>query len=99
MRRAPQSMSTVGMVVLWLVACNIASFALYGLDKSIAQHRLGRRIPEFTLLLVGALGGWPAALLAQRVFRHKTQKAGFQFLFWLSAIANCALTWVLIQWS
>ncbi len=41
-------------------------------------------------------GGWPGALLAQRVFRHKTRKAEFQVVFYLAVAANLgALGWLL----
>lgn len=70
------------------VVMSIASFALYGLDKSAA--RAGRwRTPEMTLHVMALLGGWPGALLAQRVFRHKTRKQPFRALFWCTVIANC----------
>ncbi|WP_162598428.1 DUF1294 domain-containing protein [Vibrio rumoiensis] len=42
------------------------------------------------------LGGWPGALLAQHLFRHKTSKFRFQFVFWLLVALNCIGT-VLIQ--
>ncbi len=41
------------------------------------------RIPEKQLHAVALLGGWPGALLAQQLLRHKTQKASFQGIFWL----------------
>ncbi|MCE7524423.1 DUF1294 domain-containing protein [Alloalcanivorax xenomutans] len=41
-------------------------------------------------------GGWPGALLAQRVFRHKTRKTSFQVVFYLVVAANLgALGWLL----
>ncbi len=43
----------------------------------------GRRVPEKTLHLLALFGGWPGALMGQRVFRHKTQKFGFRIVFWL----------------
>jgi len=45
-------------------------------DKRRAATR-GRRTAEKTLLMLCLLGGWPAALLAARQFRHKTVKAAF----------------------
>ena len=53
----------------------------YWRDKRAAEA--GRsRLPESTLHLLALLGGWPGAFLAQRMFRHKTAKLSFQFVFW-----------------
>jgi uncharacterized membrane protein YsdA (DUF1294 family) len=78
------------LVVAALLGClNLATYIAYARDKSAA--RLGRRrTPENTLLLLGLLGGWPAALLAQRRLRHKTAKPSFQVRFWLTVVANVA---------
>jgi uncharacterized membrane protein YsdA (DUF1294 family) len=56
----------------------------------------GWRTQESKLHLVALLGGWPGALLAQDLFRHKSRKAQFQVVFWITFFANCgALVWVL----
>lgn len=71
------------------------SFFMYGLDKSAAR-RGAWRTAEATLHLAEVAGGWPGALVAQRVFRHKTKKQPFQFIFWCAVVANCAgLVWLL----
>jgi hypothetical protein len=45
--------------------------------------------------LVSLLGGWPGALVAQKVFRHKTQKVAFQRVFWVAVVVNLGvLGWV-----
>ena len=61
---------------------SVVSFAAYGFDKRRARKD-GRRIPEQTLHLMALLGGWPGALMGQRIFRHKTQKLSFRIVFWL----------------
>ena len=66
---------------------SLLSFAQYWQDKHRAQQ--GRwRIPENTLQVTALLGGWPGALVAQQVFRHKTRKLAFQLPFWLIVLAH-----------
>ena len=71
-------------------ACSLVAILAYGWDKSAAQ-RGTRRIPETNLHLLGLLGGWPGALLAQQWFRHKTSKRSFRIGFWFTVLANSAL--------
>ena len=61
----------------WWLALNLATALLYGYDKAIAGGNR-RRIPERTLLAFALVGGSPGALLAMRVFRHKTAKPSFR---------------------
>jgi uncharacterized membrane protein YsdA (DUF1294 family) len=70
-----------------------AAFVLYGADKSAAKQ--GRwRTPESTLHTIALVGGWPGALVARKVFRHKTVKQPFRTIFWGTVVANCvALAW------
>ena len=69
---------------------SLLCFILYGVDKAAA--RAGRdRISESTLLSLGWIGGWPGAVVAQQVFRHKTSKRSFRVRFWLSVAANVGL--------
>ena len=67
---------------------------MYWLDKSAAQND-GKRTPENTLHLLGRIGGWPGALIAQQQFRHKTIKQPFQAVFWSTVAINVvAATWL-----
>lgn len=70
----------------YLTVCYMASlhtFLLYGEDKFRAMT--GRwRIPEKTLHWFVFFGGWPGALLARRVFRHKAVKAEFRFALYIA---------------
>lgn len=73
---------------------SVVALAAYRADKAAAQQ--GRwRTPESTLHLIGLLGGWPGALVARPLFRHKTRKQPFVTAFWLTVIVNCAaLAWL-----
>jgi uncharacterized membrane protein YsdA (DUF1294 family) len=69
----------------WIAAIygivSLFTIILYGWDKRRAIKG-GSRVPERTLHLAELCGGWPGALLAQKMFRHKTQKASFRRVFW-----------------
>ena len=78
----------------WLVAgaylvTSLSCFVAYAIDKSAARNG-GWRTPERTLLLLGLVGGWPGAVLAQQWLRHKTSKRSFQQMFWVTVVANVA---------
>lgn len=78
-------------VYLGLVAVtSLASFAAFGFDKRRATTG-GRRVPERTLLVLALLGGWPGSILAQRQFRHKTQKTSFLIAFWAVVVLHVIL--------
>jgi uncharacterized membrane protein YsdA (DUF1294 family) len=68
-------------VIGHVVLISGVTYLFYGHDKRRAQSG-GWRTPESTLHLLEFLGGWPAAFLAQRAFRHKISKAGYQLAFW-----------------
>jgi uncharacterized membrane protein YsdA (DUF1294 family) len=80
--------------VLWTyLAASVVAFVAYALDKSAAAAGR-RRVPESTLHLLAWVGGWPGALVAQQVVRHKTRKVVFQVVFWLTVAAHVgALVW------
>ncbi len=74
---------------------SLFTFLVYAFDKSAAQNSR-QRTPEKKLHLLALIGGWPGALAAQRMFRHKSIKAEFQNAFWLTVIVNSlALGWLL----
>ena len=71
-------------------AASVITFMVYALDKSAARQGNGRRrVPERTLHLLGMVGGWPGALLAQKLLRHKSRKRAFQIVFWMTVALNC----------
>lgn len=82
------------ILAAYLVLSVVALIA-YAIDKSAAQSGR-RRTPENTLHLIALAGGWPGALLAQQLLRHKTRKPGFMAVFWLTVVLNVA---VLLAWQ
>jgi uncharacterized membrane protein YsdA (DUF1294 family) len=78
-------------VPLWIVGLyavlSLIAFAAYGIDKSAARKN-AQRVSEDTLLTLGLIGGWPGALVAQQVFRHKTRKRSFRRMFWVTVVVN-----------
>lgn len=78
--------------VAWLilgvdVVVSAATVLAYRSDKLAAQ-RGRRRTEENALHLMELGGGWPGALVAQQLYRHKTRKQSFQIVFWLMVIVN-----------
>ena len=66
------------IVIFYLLAVNLLTFVTYGVDKWKARHNRWR-VREEALLLLDALGGSIGALLAMRVFRHKTLHRKFRY--------------------
>ncbi len=76
-----------------LAGLQLATWLFYMLDKHAAQQGAWR-IAENTLHLLELAGGWPSALIAQQVLRHKNRKSGYQMVFWPCAALNIgALGW------
>ena len=91
-----QLYTSTALPARWYVLMSALAFFLYAKDKNAARQ--GRwRTSENTLLSVGLLCGWPGALLAQQMLRHKSSKPGFLLLFWLSVVAN--LVWLCLRYS
>jgi uncharacterized membrane protein YsdA (DUF1294 family) len=74
---------------LYLIA-SVTCFAMYAADKAAAQA--GRwRTSENTLLLLGLACGWPGAIVAQQMLRHKSNKQSFKSRFWVTVLLNVAV--------
>ena len=61
-------------VWMWLLLANLLTFLIYGGDK-LAARKGWRRVPEATLLLFGALGGWLRAAGAAAVSPQNPEAA------------------------
>ena len=76
--------------LIFLIAINIASFAVFGIDKRRAE--LGKwRIKERTMILMAVIGGSVGALTGMYVFRHKTKHPKFTLGVPAILIAQIAL--------
>lgn len=87
-------MTTKQIIIIYLIAINVVTFFLYGIDKWKAK-RSKWRIPEATLLGLAVIGGSIGAWLGMKVWHHKTQHKKFKYglpLILLAQIALIALT-------
>lgn len=79
------------VVALGYLIASVVTFFAYAFDKAAAQ-RGAWRTSEGTLHLMALLCGWPGALLAQQLLRHKSAKDEFRAVFWATVVLNtCAL--------
>ena len=69
------------------LAVSLFTFILYAVDKSAAQND-SWRTQESTLHLFSLAGGWPGAMIAQQILRHKSKKQSFRAVFWITVILN-----------
>ena len=79
------------------LAWNFVTFIAYATDKGAAE-RGDWRTKESTLHKMAVVGGWPGALIAQQVYRHKSRKAEFQSTFWLTVVVNALGAAFLLSW-
>ncbi len=83
---------------VWIlyVGMSFATFVAYALDKRAAETA-GWRLSEGSLLALGLACGWPGAIIAQQVMRHKTLKMSFQVVFWVTVVVN-VVAFVVFSW-
>ena len=77
-------------VFLVYLVTSALSYAMYAMDKSAAKSGAWRT-QESTLHGLSLIGGWPGALIAQQVLRHKSRKEEFRFVFWLTVVINISV--------
>jgi len=84
-------MAVAAAIVLW----NIATFALYAIDKSKAKNNK-MRIKEATLITCAFLMGGIGAITGMSILRHKTQKPKFKILVPIAVVLNIGIIIALI---
>lgn len=75
------------LVVAVVLVLSLITFFAYAWDKSSARLER-RRTRESTLQFLSLAGGWPGALAAQRLVRHKSSKQEFLSAFWFMVLLN-----------
>ena len=78
------------IILVYLLAVNIATFFLYGIDKYKAKKNQWR-ISEATLLTMAAIGGSIGAWTGMRIWHHKTMHKKFKYGIPLIIILQVAL--------
>jgi uncharacterized membrane protein YsdA (DUF1294 family) len=80
----------LALIIYALLALNLLTFIIYGIDKFKAK-KAKWRIPESTLLLLALLGGSIGTWLGIKVWHHKTQHKKFYIGIPLIIITQVAL--------
>ena len=76
--------------ICYLLAVNITTFLVYGIDKYKAKKERWR-ISEATLLLMAVIGGSIGAWAGMRLWHHKTMHKKFKYGIPLIIILQVAL--------
>jgi len=82
-------------VVGYLVSINLITILFYGYDKLISSRKM-LRVPERSLHAFSFAGGTLGALIAQKLFRHKTIKKSFRVTFWTLAVIQLIVILVVL---
>ena len=77
-------------IICYLLAVNIATFFLYGIDKYKAKKGQWR-ISEVALLTMAAIGGSIGVWIGMRIWHHKTMHKKFKYGIPLIIIMQVAL--------
>ena len=85
------------VALLYLVAVNLVTFFIYGIDK-FKSKRAKWRVPEATLLGLAAVGGSIGAWLGMKLWHHKTLHKKFRYGVPLILMAQIAIV-LLAVWG
>jgi uncharacterized membrane protein YsdA (DUF1294 family) len=86
-------MTTRQLILIYLIAINVVTFFLYGIDKWKAK-RSKWRISEATLLGLAVIGGSIGAWLGMKVWHHKTMHKKFKYGLPLILIIQIAIVFL-----
>lgn len=87
----------LSFLLITFAVINLVTFITFGIDKYRAKSAKGaHRIPERVLLIMAAIGGSIGALLAMRIWRHKTLHAKFKYGVPAILVVQVAITTYLL---
>ena len=90
--------SVVLLGLMGFIIVNCWTILRFWQDKARAQAG-ERRIPEADLLGLALIGGSPGALLARKMFRHKTRKEPFSTQLFLIVAVQIGILFGLIVYE
>lgn len=83
---------------LYLLAINAATLIVFAIDKRRARRERWRT-SERTLHVFELLGGWPAALAAVRLLRHKTRDRRYRLVQFAIVVLHVGVGVALALWE
>ena len=84
----------IALFLYYLIAINVVTFLVYGVDK-VKAKRGSWRISEATLLILAVVGGSIGALFGMKVWHHKTLHKKFKYGLPLILLAQIALIYLI----
>ncbi|MFA7245041.1 MAG: DUF1294 domain-containing protein [Candidatus Magasanikbacteria bacterium] len=84
------------IIVAYLILINIVTFITFGIDKSKSINN-ARRVSEKTLWIMSFLGGSLGAMLAMKMFRHKTKKLSFQAMMAVILVVQIFVIYLILK--
>ena len=85
------------VIAIYLVATNVVTFFIYGIDKWKAKHAKWR-ISEVALLVLAMLGGSVGAWMGMKAWHHKTMHKKFKYGIPLILFAQIAFFLYFYRW-
>ena len=83
---------------IWMIAINITTFILFGVDKGLAKSLKSLRIPEIVLHIYTILGGFLGQIAGRIIFRHKIsreKRRPFDFALVIGVLLQIGLVYLL----
>ncbi|EKE06701.1 MAG: hypothetical protein ACD_18C00302G0007 [uncultured bacterium] len=84
------------VLIVYFTLINLITFITFGIDKSKSINN-ARRVSEKTLWIMSFLGGSLGAMLAMKMFRHKTKKLSFQAMMAVILVIQIFVIYLILK--